>query len=210
MPSPWSNVRAIADVDPGVDRVRREVEDERRVLALRQVRVRAGTAAGEQNGDDGVQTRSGSVRRIGRGRICRGRGQSARSVESGDECAAASRSAETSRCRCRGRAVAIASTARSRRTSRICTSPTRSSGSSTRRSRATGSRSCWCSPARSPEVNAGVARAAAGARLRRLHGLRRVGVRAGARARAAAAHEPRGAGPRGPGAGCARSPRRRG
>ena len=47
-------------------------------------------------------------------------------------------------------------------------------------------------------------RAARGVRVRRLHGLRRVGVRAGARARAAAAHEPRGAGRAPTSSGCAR------
>ena len=51
-----------------------------------------------------------------------------------------------------------------------------------------------------PEHNAGVAGQARRAGLCRLHRLRRLGVRAGARARAAAAHQPRGAGPRGPGA----------
>ena len=49
-----------------------------------------------------------------------------------------------------------------------------------------------------PEVTPGVARAARRARLRGLHRLRRLGVRAGARARPAAAHEPRRARPRRP------------
>ena len=48
-------------------------------------------------------------------------------VDSGSGCAAGSRSRATSRCRCRGPASRTASTARSRRTSRTCTSPTRSS-----------------------------------------------------------------------------------
>ena len=53
------------------------------------------------------------------------------------------------------------------------------------------SRSCSCSPARRPTINPGCARASRELGLRRLHRLRRLGLRAGARARPAAAHEPR-------------------
>ena len=66
----------------------------------------------------------------------------------------------------------------------------RSSSASTRRCGAT-PRSCSCSPARLPEVNPEVAARLALLRPRGLRLLRRLGLRAGARARAAAAHQPR-------------------
>ena len=72
------------------------------------------------------------------------------------------------------------------------------------------SRSCSSSPARRPTTIRASAQQLAELGLRGLRRLRRVGVRAGARARAPAAHEPRRARRATTSAGCARSPRRRG
>ena len=121
-------------VEPGVDRVRREVEQQRR-LGARPVLAggRAAAAASRPR-------RRPASRTARRARI---QAEQARRLRLRHGCAAGSRSRATSRCRCRGRACRTASTARSRRTGRTCTSPRRSSGCSTAPRGAT-SRSCWC------------------------------------------------------------------
>ena len=111
----------------------------------------------------------------------------------------ASPSRATTRCRCRARVAATASTARSRRTGRISTRPTRSRRGSTRRCGET-PRSCSSSPGERPRSTLEVAARLRELRPRRLRLLRRLGLRARARARAAPAHQPRRPEPRGPGA----------
>ena len=105
-------------------------------------------------------------------------------------CAAASPSRATSRSRSRGRAGASASTARSRRTSRTCTSPTRSSALLDGAARR-GVKELLVLTGEAPDHHPGVRERLGELGLRGLRRLRRVGLRAGARARAAAAHEPR-------------------
>ena len=105
-------------------------------------------------------------------------------------CAAASPSRATSRCRCRGRACRTASTARSRRTGRTCTRRTRSSELLDRAARR-GVKELLVLTGDDPAHHPGVRERLAELGLRGLRRLRRVGVRAGAGARAAAAHEPR-------------------
>ena len=112
-------------------------------------------------------------------------------------CAAASPSRATSRCRCRGRACRTASTARSRRTSRTCTSPTRSiallDGAARRNVK-----ELLVLTGDEPGHHPGVREQLAALGFDGLRRLRGVVLRAGARARAAAAHEPRRAVARGP------------
>ena len=121
-------------------------------------------------------------------------------VESPWECAAASRSSATSRCRCRGRAAATASTARSRRTSAHLHEPDEVERADRPRGAAPHVKELLVLTGEHPEVNAEVAARLARVRPRGLHLLRRLGLRARAGARAAAAHEPRRALARGPGA----------
>ena len=93
----------------------------------------------------GVRASSGAEPTRGAARPSIERRAGGRSLDF-ERCAGGSPSAATSRSRCRARAAATASTARSRRTARTCTRPTRSSRSSTA-PRSAASRSCSSSPA---------------------------------------------------------------
>ena len=120
------------DVDPGVHRVGREVEQQRRRLG---------------RGDRARRPRRSRRARAGRGGGAVATARVQRTM--GPDAPPGHLLAQPHALAVADVPGATASTARSRRTSRTCTSRTRSSGSSTA-PRAATSRSCWCSPARRP------------------------------------------------------------
>ena len=175
-------------------------------LRDRRPAVRARPGAAHQSGRRGRARRRGRRdRRPRRTRAKRGRIAPCASVPA----CGGSPSRATTRSRCRGPAAATASTARSRRTRPHLYAPEEVEArldEAVRRN----AKELLVLTGEAPEVNPEVAERLRSVRPRRLRRLRRLGLRAGARARPAAAHEPRRPGARRTWPGCARSPPRRG